>query len=140
MRPFVLLIGVLMIGVMMMSITGMITEGVRNYNVTIPAEYNNLYYNLNSSFSTFSAFSDEQAAGVEGKGIVTDSATSEKTLEGGFSFLIGLFKLPQQIYALVTIVAGYLGVPDWAIGATLTFLVIGVLAGIIAIIFRLGDA
>jgi hypothetical protein len=141
MRPFVLLIGVLFIGVMMMSITGLIREGAKNYNATIPKEYNNLYYKLNESFDVFgNKYSQEQVAGVEGKGIVTDSATSEKTLEGGFSFLIGLFKLPQQIQALITIVGGYLGVPAWAIGATFVFLFVGILAGIISIIFRLGDA
>ncbi|KKN60156.1 hypothetical protein LCGC14_0534470 [marine sediment metagenome] len=140
MRPFVLLIGVLMIGVMMMSITGLISEGAANYNQTIPDEYHSLFGELNNSFTTFGAFADEQVAGVEGKGIVTDSAAAEKTLEGGFSFLIGLFKLPQQIYSLIGIVAGYLGIPGWAVGATLTFLIVGVLAGIISIIFRLNDA
>ena len=140
MKPFVLLMGVLFIGIMMASITAMINEGATNYNATIPAEYTDLYSQLNTSFDTFDTFTNEQVAGVESKGIVTDSSTSAKTLEGGFSFLIGLFKLPQQIHALVTIVGNYLGLPAWAIGATLTFLVLAVLSGIIAIIFRLGDA
>ncbi len=140
MRPFVMLIAVLMIGVMMMSITAMINEGTENYNVTVPTEYRKLYGQLNSSFDTFDTFTEEQVAGVENKGIVTDSSTSAKTLEGGFSFLIGLFKLPQQILALITIIGSYFNIPAWAVAAAFTFLIVAVLSGIIAIIFRTGES
>jgi hypothetical protein len=141
MRPFTLLIAVLLFGVMMMSFTPLINEAINTYNATIPSEYQTLYTKAgNESFATFDAFGNEQVRGVEGTGIVTDATSGTQILSGGFSFLVGLFQLPQKIYSLIVIVAGYLGVPDWAIGATLTFLVIGVLAGIVAIIFRLGDA
>ena len=141
MRPFTLLISVLLFGVMIMSFTPLINEMTNTYNVTIPAEYQTLYTQAgNGSFATFDTFSNEQVRGVEGTGIVTDATSGTQVLSGGFSFLIGLFQLPQKIYALITIVAGYLGIPAWATGAALTFLVVGVLAGIVAIIFRLGDA
>ena len=142
MKPFTLLIGVLLMGVMMMSISPLINEMLGTYNATIPAEYNNLFAEIgNNSFSTFG---DDYAPGqvkvVEGSGIVTDATSGSQILGGGFSFLIGLFQLPQQIYALITIVAAKLGVPLWAAQASFVFLFIGVLAGIVAIIFRLGDA
>lgn len=141
MRPFTLLIAVLLFGTMMMSFTPLINEGINTYNKTIPAEYQTLYTKAgNESFTTFGAFGNEQVRGVEGTGIVTDATSGTQILSGGFSFLVGLFQLPQKIYALITIVSGYLGIPAWARGATLTFLVVGVLAGIVAIIFRLGDA
>lgn len=141
MRPFTLLIAVLMFGVMIMSFTPLINEATNTYNVTIPTEYQTLYTRAgNESFATFDTFSGEQVRGVEGTGIVTDATSGTQILSGGFSFLVGLFQLPQKIFSLVSIVGGYLGIPEWAIGAALTFLVVGVLAGVVAIIFRLGDA
>src|SRR3990167_3318417 len=128
MKPITLLIAVLMFGVMMMSFTPLINEMINTYNATIPAEYQTLYTKAgNESFATFDAFSSEQTGAVEGSGIVTDATSGTQILSGGFSFLIGLFQLPQKIYALITIVAGYLGIPAWATGAALTFLVVGVL-------------
>lgn len=141
MKPFVLLIAVLFLGVMAMSITGLLLEMPETYNITVAPEYYTLVTKAgNESFETFSAFGDTQVKGVEGSGVTTDASTGTQILSGGFSFLIGLFQLPQKIFSLIVLVAGYLSIPAWAVGTALSFLTVGILAGIVAIIFRLGDA
>lgn len=141
MRPFTLLISVLLSAVMMTGFLTVINEATVTYNKTVPAEYQTFYTRVgNESFTTFSSFSNTQVKSVEGTGVVTDASSGTQILSGGFSFLVGLFELPKKINSLLYIVAGQLGVPIWAADAAAAFLIIGVLAGIIAIIFRLGDA
>lgn len=141
MRPFTLLIAVLLSSVMMTGFLTVINEATVTYNKNIPAEYQALYTKVgNESFDTFNTFGNTQVKSVEGTGIVTDATSGTQILSGGFSFLIGLFQLPQKIGSVMYIVGGQLGIPIWALNAAAAFLIIGVLAGIVAIIFRLGDA
>ena len=137
MRPFVLLIAVLLAAVMMTGMITIVNEMAITYNTTIPPEYETFYTHVgNESFDTFNTFGNTQVKSVEGGSVVTDATSGTQMLSGGFSFIVGLFSLPAKINSVMYIIVGQLGIPMWAAAAAKAFIIIGVLAGIIAIIFR----